>query len=203
MPVSLAPAWDAAAAVAACPVLPWSGDVWRCHGRRYPGTSAAGSLHASGRFHRARDKFPASEAWPALYTSLALHVALGERIRHTTPAALGALATQRLTRLRLELQAVLVTCAPVGCAELAVPGLDLEEMCQPIEYGKTQAFASVARELVEALLVPSCTRFPEGNLVLFPDRLRPDSHVEVLESHDPNLFVDWANLPLGRRRGAP
>lgn len=195
MPASVAPAWDAAAAVAACPLTPWSGHVWRCHGRAYPGASAGGSLRVSGRFHRGVDKFSASETWPALYASLAQHVALGERIRHTTPGALSALATQRPTRLYLDLRAVLVACAPTGCAALAVPGLDLDELCLPSDYRKTHEFARVARDVAEARLVPSCTRFPEGNLILFPDRLRRGSRVVVVESHDPDLFVDWANLP--------
>lgn len=187
--------WDAVASVAACPVTPWAGDVWRCHGRRYPGDSAAGSFKVSGRFHRGADRFPVEERWPALYTSLGQHVALGERIRHTTPDALAALADQRISRLRVELQVVLVACAPSGCAHLAVPGLTDEELCHPSDYTRTQAFAGAARESVEALLIPSCTRFPEGNLIVFTDRLRRNSRLAVTASQDPDLFVDWANIP--------
>jgi RES domain-containing protein len=76
--------WDVAAAVKACRIVQWSGDVWRCHSRKWAAESAVGSLIFTGRFNRGRDKFPDHETWQALYTSLAQHVALGERIRHTT-----------------------------------------------------------------------------------------------------------------------
>ncbi len=186
--------WDAAASVRACPTIAWSGDVWRCHARTYPGDSAAGSLPVSGRFNRGRDKFPEADTWPALYTSLGQHVALGERIRHTTPEALQALGNQRLSRLRIDLQVVLVACAPTGCVDLSVPGRTLDDFCHPADYAKTQEFARIARQSVEALLVPSCTQFPEGNLIVFPDRLHRNAGVLLLDSQDPDLFVDWANL---------
>jgi hypothetical protein len=86
------PHWEAA--VDARPVRPWSGIVWRCHSRRYPGDDAGGSLRTTGRFHRGSDTFTSSETWPALYTGLAPHVALGERLRHTTSQALAQLADQ-------------------------------------------------------------------------------------------------------------
>jgi hypothetical protein len=124
-----------------------------------------------------------------------LHVALGERIRHTSPANLKNLANQRITSLRVDLQDVLVACAPDGCADLGLPGLSLTEMCEPTDYRKTQDLAWAARIFAEALLVPSCTRFPEGNLIIFPDRLRPGSTIAVVDTLDPELYVDWENLP--------
>lgn len=99
--------WRAAAAIAGCPVRPWAGAVWRCHGRKYAGDDAAGSLLVTGRYHRGGDPFPEAETWPALYTALAIHVALGERIRHTTPASLQSLKTQRFSELEISLQRVL------------------------------------------------------------------------------------------------
>src|SRR5262245_49492795 len=114
--------WDVSAAVKACRVVEWSGEVWRCHSRKWAADSAAGSLIFTGRFNRGRDKYPDHETWQALYTSLALHVALGERIRHTTPEFLFTLANQRISRLRVELSCVLIACAQSGCADLAVPG---------------------------------------------------------------------------------
>jgi hypothetical protein len=110
--------WDVSAAIKNCPAQPWSGQVWRCHSRKYAGDDAGGSLKTTGRFNRGADKFATHETWSALYTSLALHVALGERLRHTTSSSLRTLANQRLSRLHVKLQAVLILCAGSGCAEL-------------------------------------------------------------------------------------
>jgi hypothetical protein len=63
-----------------------------------------------------------------------------------------------------------------------------------VDYGKCQQIAQMAREVAEALLVPSCTRFPEGNLIIFTDRLRMESSLEVVDTQDPELFIDWENL---------
>lgn len=187
--------WNAAAAVATCPTISWSGEVWRCHSRKYAGDSAAGSLKVSGRFNRGRDRFPGPETWPALYTSLGQHIALGERVHHTTPEALAALGNQRMSRLRVDLLVVLVACAPAGCSALGIPGISDDDLCHPNDYTKTHELARVVREYAEALLIPTCTRFPEGNLIIFPDRLRWSSGIHLLESQDPDLFVDWAHLP--------
>lgn len=147
----------------------------------------------SGRFNCGTDRFPERETWAALYTGLAQHVALGERIRHTTPEALYRLGNQRLSRLRVDLHSVLVACAPTGCADLDVPGLTLDDMCHPTDDTKTHELARIARESAEALLIPSCTRFSDGNLIIFPDRLHPNSGIRLLDSQDPDLFVDWAS----------
>lgn len=186
---------DATAAIAACPTTTWTGSVWRCRARRYAGGDWGGSIKVTGRFNRGTDRFSQAETWPALYTGLAPHVALGERLRHTTPASLRALRDQRLSRLWVELQSVIVACAPNGCADLALPGLTVGDLCRPRDYGATHALAEATRAVAEALLIPRCTRFQEGNLIVFPDRLRPGSAVRVAESVDPDLFVDWEQLP--------
>lgn len=182
--------WSAEAAIASCHVVSWSGDVWRYHSNRYPGDSAAGSLKVTGRYNRGSDKYPPQETWPVLYTALAQDVALGERIRHTTPAILHTLREQRRSRIRVDLQAVLVACDPGGCHELAVPDLTRDDICQPADYTKTHTLAQAARQHVEALLIPSCTRLPEGNLIIFPDRLQARSGVHLIDSVDPELFVE-------------
>lgn len=187
-------AWSATAAIATCNVVPWSGDVWRCHSNRYPGDSAAGSLKATGRYNRGHDKHPPDETWPALYTALAQHVALGERIRHTTPAVLHTLAAQRISRLRVTLHRVLMACSPDGCHELAVSGLTKDELCRPADYSRTHALAEATRQRAEALLIPSCTRFPEGNLIIFTDQLQPRSEIRIIESIDPDLYIDWSSV---------
>lgn len=182
-------------AVAACPVRSWRGEVWRCHGRRYAGDNADGSLKTTGRYNRGRDKFAEHEVWPALYAGLAQHVALGERIRHTTANALSALAAQRVSHLSVRLQRVLDGCTPDDCLRPAVAGVTLEDLCHPTDYRATHALAEAARaRRVEGLLIPSCTRFRGGNLIIFPDLLQPGSAVHVIDAEDPDLFVDWDNL---------
>ena len=186
--------WDVAAAIEDCPIRPWTGEVWRCHSRKYDGDDAAGSLRTTGRFHRGVDKFDTHETWPALYTGLAVHIALGERLRHTTPDSLAQLGNQRLSRLRVSLHAVLILCAATGCADIGVAGLDRNSLCHPVDYDKSHHIARIARDFAEALLVPSCTRFREGNLIIFTDRLHPESTIDVVGTQDPDLFVDWRNL---------
>jgi hypothetical protein len=186
--------WDAAAAVGACPRGPWRGIVWRCHGRQYAGDNADGSLRVTGRFNQGLDKFPPEACWKALYTSVGQHVALGERIRHTSPSTLKKLANQRMSRLLIDLEVVVLACSTEGCAHLAVPGLTDADICHPTDYKRSQELASAVRSTAEALLVPSCTGFPEGNLIIFPDRLRPGSVVRVEESLEPNLYVDWDSV---------
>lgn len=188
------PSWDAVVAISGCPIQSWSGDVWRCHRRKYAGNDASGSIRTTGRFNRGSDKFDPDSAWPVLYTGLAPHVALGERLRHTTPETLRLLSDQRLSKLGVVLHAVLNLCAGSGCAEIGVAGLDIEDLCRPLDYEKSHQIALVARSFAEALLVPSCTRFPEGNLIVFPDRLRAESSIIVSETLDPDLFVDWSTI---------
>jgi RES domain-containing protein len=182
--------WDATVAVAACPRGSWSGTVWRVHSRRFAGDSAEGSLRISGRFHRGPDKFAAHETWPALYTSVAPAIALAERMRHTTPANLiQKMTDQRMTRLRIELQVVVSACAESGCRTLEVQGLSEEALCHPTDWQKAQELALAARDCAEALLVPSCTRLPEGNLIIFPDRLLAGSEIRIEHFEDPELIA--------------
>jgi RES domain-containing protein len=183
--------WRADAAIAGCPVRPWSGSAWRCHGRKYAGDDAAGSLLVTGRYHRGRDKFPEDETWPALYTALAIHVALGERIRHTTPESLQRMKTQRFSELEISLQRVLNLCAADSCATHGLRNMEETDLCHPIEYTSCHQIAELARDVAEAMIVPSCTGFPEGNLIIFPDRCHPESTIRVVQTIDPNLYVDW------------
>ena len=75
--VSVPPSWDASIAVAAGPIAPWDGYVWRCHRRRYAGLDWSGSLVASACYHRAPDLFLIGWIWPALYFGLSYGVCLG------------------------------------------------------------------------------------------------------------------------------
>lgn len=195
MATDLPSAWDAAAAIGSCALLPWAGDVWRCHGRKYPGDSAGGSLVATGRFHRGRDRFPEHDTWPALYTALAPHVALGEQLRHTSAAALSRLNTLRMSRLSITLQVVLVACVPAGCHDLVIPGIYLDDLCHPSDYRVTHQIGNAARAIAEALMIPSCTRFPDGNLIIFPDQLHCGSKITILDTVDPELSLEHEPSP--------
>ena len=186
--------WDAA--IARYPVRPWSGSVWRCHARKYSGDDAGGSLRTTGRYHRGTDKFDVSNTWPALYTSLAIHVALGERLRHTTPQSLAQLANQRISRLRVELHAVLVLGGETGPATAQMLEFDPAQLCHPTDYDLCHHIAVTTRRNAEAMIVPSCTGFPEGNLIVFSDCLRAESSISVEEVLDPDLYVDWTAASL-------
>ena len=179
------------AAVDACPIGPWTGDAWRCHSRRYAGRDPGGSIKATGRYHRGRDRYPASETWPALYAALAPHVALAEMLRHTR--AMPELATKRITRLRVALSAVLDGTGLLRGDPSNT--LAIDDLCRPVNYAVTHAIADAARARgAEALLMPSCTRLDRNILVIFPDRLRAGSSISVLETEDPDLFIDWNSL---------
>jgi RES domain-containing protein len=189
MAAVIGPAWDATTAIRACPREPWVGFVWRVHASRFDGNNADGSLIVSGRFNRGHDKFDPAASWKALYTSLAPEVALAERIRHFTPDnLLHKVKNQRLSRLRVDLQAVIRTCASSGCRNLDVPGLNQDDLCHPTNYEKAQELAWAVQDCgAEGLMVPSCTRLPQGNLIVFPDNLRNGSIVSVESYEDPNL----------------
>jgi hypothetical protein len=180
--------WNVRTAVAACPVAPWDGEAWRCHTRKWPGDNANGSLKVTGRFNRGRDRFPDDMIWPALYTGLAEHIALGETLRHT--AQLPDLAWKRISHLEIRLQAVLDGTCLVGRGLPGTPTLD--DLCHPAAYDLTHAIANAVRGRgAEALLIPTCTRFNGNNLIVFPDLLRPGSTITVLGTEDPDLYIDW------------
>src|SRR5215218_2882196 len=182
------PAWTVRAAVANCSVRPWLGEAWRCHTRKWPGDNADGSLKATGRYHRGRDRYPESETWPALYTGLAEHIALGESLRHTQH--LPGLAWKRVTRLEISLEAVLDGTGLVDGDFSGTPVLD--DLCRPADYDLTHEIARAARARgAEALLVPTCTRFTGNNLIIFPDLLRSGSSLIVSSAEDPDLYIDW------------
>lgn len=166
---------DARAAVLACPIVSWASEAWRFHNRRYGATDPGGSLKITGRHTKGRDRHGSDEAWPVLYLALGPHLALAERLRHTEPDALPRLNRQRLSRLQVELSAVLDCCDDRACRSPVVP----------------HALATPACRLgVEGMLMPSCSRLGGGNLVVFPDRLHEGSLVELIAGEDPELFVD-------------
>lgn len=178
--------WNVVAARDSCPIQSWSGEVWRSHSAQWAADNVTGSLSVSGRFNWGCDDHEERDVWPVLYTSLTQAIALGERIRHTSETTLSLLKDVYISRLYVELSLVLVACAPDGCHAVGVPGMDETILCGS-DYAQAQAFARCARETVEALLIPTCTKFPEGNLIIFPDRLRHTSSVRVIDHVAPNL----------------
>ena len=184
MPVPLG--WDADNAIAACPVLHhWQGTAWRFHKRRYQALDPGGSLLRSGRYHRARDRFPPDQTWPALYLALDRAISIGEIQRHLTPALLPHLNDYRLTTLRLHLVGPVVLCD-----EPARMGLALDDLCHDTDWEAPQRLAAAALGRgVEAMVVPSATRLG-NNLVVFPTRLRAGSTIVEMGHVDPRLYVE-------------
>lgn len=171
----------------ACPRGPWQGTTWRCHAPRYQANDASGSLKSTGRFHRGADLFPEAERWPALYTGSTQAIVLAEKTRHS--AALDDLVSIRISELRISLSCMLDAClesdASTGATRFG-PAID-PLLCQPGDYQVTHLIAQAVRTQAEALRIPSCTRFPGGNVIIFPDRLRPGSIIEVAAAFDPEL----------------
>lgn len=182
-----------AALMTTCTPQPWQGFVWRCHSPKYLADDASGSLRVTGRYHRGRDRYPDNECWPALYTGLNQAIVLGERTRHSL--ALDELANIRISELRVSLESVINVCVNDRSDPLLTIFGSLVEvgLCHSIDYRIPHAVAQEARRYAEALLIPSCTRIPGGNLIVFSDRLRPGSSIEVVGSITPELRPDLAS----------
>lgn len=184
-PPSAPVGWEASAAVGTRPIAPWSGFAWRGHRRRYAATDWRGSLYASGRYHRAPDLYPQDQTWPALYLGLSYGVCLGEVLRHLPPELFAQVGDYRLSKVRLDLKRV------ADCRDLAALRLRPEEIFDDLDYRVGQALAAAIRQLgCEGMLVPSATRLPDHNLIVFPDRLDRYSHLGVEETVDPSLYVE-------------
>jgi RES domain-containing protein len=181
--VAVPAGWDAASAVAACPIIPWHGDVWRAHLRRYGPADYGGALRFSGRYHRGPDLFPPDQTWPALYTSLEWGICLGEVMRHLSTKDLANLANYSLSQISVTLEAVL------DCRQPALMGLTADDICEDLDYTVPQSIAAAAiTRGSEGLLVPSATRLGD-NLILFPKHYRAGSRVTAVHTIDPRLYV--------------
>jgi RES domain-containing protein len=191
--------WNASRVIAGCSVSSWSGTVWRTHGldlaatmlagRRiyYSPTSDGGSRRVSGRYHRAPDLFRGQQTWPALYTSLTDGGCLAEAVRHA--GSTEALAVLSVSSLTVSLAAVLDLTDPSSY------GLTLEAVTDDFDYAATQEIGRAALERdVEAILVPPASCIGT-NLVVFTERLRPGSTVDVLETLQPRLYVPRPTVP--------
>lgn len=176
--------WDAATAVAACPVLGWEGRLWRAHARRYPATDPGGSLGTSGRYHRGRDQFPEDRAFSALYLSTGPEICLGEVYRHVTPELLPSLNNLRVSELSARLTAIL------DCRDPEFLGLRPEDLLHDNDVEVTRSIGTAAfAGGAEGILALSATRLGD-NLILFPFHLRADSRITAVSSRDPRLYVE-------------
>jgi RES domain-containing protein len=175
--------WNARTAITKLRPAPWKGQAWRFHRRRYDALDSAGSLLVSGRYNRGSDQFPVDQTWPALYLALGSEVALGEIIRHVTPALVDKLNDFRLSELEVELAAVL------DCRDATKLGVTAEDLVRDYDFEVTQglAAAAIARD-GEGILVPSATGLGD-NLIVFSARLRPTSRLVVVDSRDPRLYA--------------
>ncbi len=175
--------WDAGAAVASLPLLPWRGTAWRMYARRYAALDPAGSLLVSGRYHRGPDLVPPDQVWPALYLALGAEICLSEVLRHLTPERLSRLNDYRLSEIAVDLVATL------DCRDTTVLGLPRDALLHDSDYRVTQAVAAAAvARGAEGLLVLSATLLGD-NLVVFPANLRPESRLSVVSARDPRLNV--------------
>jgi hypothetical protein len=102
----------------------------------------------------------------------------------------------RLTEFWIDVERVLDCCADADRRDSGIPRLSTDELCQTDAFDRdplspTQRFAATAFEQgLEGLLVPSCTRFAGGNLVLFPTNLLLGSEVRIVRAEDPVLYVE-------------
>jgi hypothetical protein len=193
--------WSARRATAGIATIGWQGTVWRIHGLDmrasleaghpvyYDPTSDGGSRKKSGRYHRARDRFPRRardrfprvRVWPALYTSLTDGGCIAEAIRHA--GSLEGLEGLRMTSLHVELGEVLDLTSP------SAYGLGLADVIDDTDYRVTQSIglAAVVRG-VQGLLVPAAS-LVSANLVILTDNLSSSCVIEPLESINPRLYV--------------
>lgn len=177
-----------AAELAASPIGAWRGTAWRFHRRRYAADDPSGSLRFPGRFHR---------GWPALYLSLRSHVAQGEISRHLTRDTFPLLRdAYRLTEFRVVLEDVHFFAEPPDFLDSTLATISGGDLCRDVDFaaaepivGQRLAAAAFDRG-TEGILVPSCTGYAGGNLVLFPGHLRHGSRVDIVRSEDPTLYVE-------------
>lgn len=160
------PGWNAEQAIAAARGRAFHGTVWRVHWRDVAPADWSLSLRSSGRYHRGLDLFPANQAFPALYTSLAPEIALWEMVRRSAVRNLSYLRNNVLSELDVDLDRVLDMSDP------SVVGLTREELTGP-DHEVCQDLAAVAlARAFQGVLVPAAA-LPGLNLVLLPRNL-PD-----------------------------
>jgi RES domain-containing protein len=181
-------AWNPAAALAACPTMPWSGNVWRIHKQKYPATDPGGSLKVTGRYHRGLDQFTSTDTWLALYVALNPETCMGELLRHFSPELYPLLNSYRLTELAVDLRSV------ADCRDPEVLGLSIADIVDDVDFSTTHRLGEAAyRSGSEGMLVPSATALGD-NLVVFTTNLHPGSRIHVLSTREPRLYVQRSQV---------
>jgi RES domain-containing protein len=159
--------------------LPFQGEAFRHIAARWHPLSGAGARSQGGRWNP-------PESFSTVYLALSEKTAIEEfrRMARRSGRAPEDFVPRRIYRFRLNLQEILDLTGP---SEVLGPlaGLDL----QAEDLAPTQAVGEAAQYLGrEAIMAPSATGV--GNvLVVFIDRLRPDS---LIESQD---FKTWTAVP--------
>jgi RES domain-containing protein len=162
----------------------WEEKAWRLHGSRYAPRDPGGSYRISGRYNRGRDYFGEDAVFPALYLATAPEVALGEKQRHLTSGNLPQMRNQVLSEFRVWLKAVYDLSNPEEF------GIVRKDLMDDHDYAFPQSLSAALRDRgAEAFLVPSATLLG-ANLVVFPDRLRDGSSLEVVDSRETRLYVE-------------
>lgn len=175
--------WDAASALASCPVLAWEGRAWRMHNRRYAAEDPGGARKVSGRYNLGLDQFPEGRVFGALYLALQAEVCLGEIVRHVESVGLSSLNNYRLSELSVHVSKV------ADCRDHEPLGLFLDDLMDDFDLSASRALSEAAFEGgLEGMLVVSATRLGD-NLVLFPENLDRVSLVEAVSWRDPSLYV--------------
>jgi hypothetical protein len=110
---------------------------------------------------------------------------------------LASASSLRLSELQVDLAAVL------DCRDPTRLGLNLDGLCDDLDYRLPQRLAAVARARgAEGLLVPSATRLGH-NLVVFTDRLQPKLNSAGVEPPRPHLFAPAPDRPYPRSGARP
>ncbi|MHB8644618.1 MAG: RES family NAD+ phosphorylase [Thermomicrobiales bacterium] len=175
--------WDAARAVASCPVVGWEGRAWRMQRREYPATDASGSRKYSGRYNRGLDLFPEGETWTALYLATSAEICIGEILRHITPASLPLLNSYRISEIVVWLDSIL------DCRNADALGLEVVDLCHDTDFTIPHL---LARETLSrgfgGMLVPSATLLGD-NLIVFPKNVSDAASFNIVGERNPALYV--------------
>src|SRR6266536_974363 len=182
--VSVRQGWDARAAIAGLPTVPWQGTTWRIHAQRYAATDPGGSRRFSGRYHRAPDLFSDQRTWAALYLALDTGTCIAEAVRHAVE--LSELTDRRMTEIEVTLSVVL------DLRDASVVGLRKRDLIDDHNYALAQEIALAALERdTEGLLVPAASLLG-NNLVVLVENMLPTSRIEVRGFVDPRLRMSQA-----------
>ena len=160
--MTIRPDWEIAIAVARLPIEPWIGKAWR--------------------YHRAADRFPPDQTWPALYLGLSYGVCMAETMRHLPKdAPFSMLTTFYLSEIEVSLRAL------IDCRDVTVLGIALGDLLRDRDYDAGQQLAAAVRARgCDGLLVPSATLLPDAALIVFPDVIQPNA-LRLVRSMAPRI----------------